>query len=152
MVTMTGDEENKNKTVSFRVSEDIHGDLSELDRGISEFYRGLTDMYFEDPFFREGVEAVLDGEFASFENYSMSQLQYHAEVFAEQIVDEYNRPVDAAELKEPLMSYALNVAARYRTGTDNALEQVRNVDEPIGDGLKVATERFPDQYWDNALE
>lgn len=149
---MSDEGENKNKTISFRVSEDTHGDLSDLDYGMSEFYRGMTDMYFGDPFFREGVNALLDDEKENFAEFSMSRLESSAQDFAEELLSEYDRPVDAAELKEPLVSYALNAAAGYRTGTYNAVEQVREIDEPIGDGLKRATDRFPHQYWDEALE
>lgn len=149
---MSDDGENKNKTISFRVSEDTHGDLSDLDHSMSEFYRGMTDMYFGDPFFREGVNALLDDEKENFAEFSMSRLESSAQDFAEELLSEYDRPVDAAELKEPLVSYALNAAAGYRTGTYNAVEQVREIDEPIGDGLKRATDRFPHQYWDEALE
>lgn len=149
---MADDESNKNKTISFRVSEDTHGDLSDLDRGMSELYRGMTDLYLEDQFFRDGVEALLDGEKENFADFSMSQLESSAQEFAEEILEGYDRPVDAEDLKEPLVSYAVNAAAGYKTGTYNAVEQVREVDEPIGEGLKRATDRFPHQYWDEALE
>lgn len=149
---MSDEGENKNKTVSFRVSEDTHSDLSDLDYGVSEFYRGITDLYFEDPFFGEGVNALLDGDKDNFAEFSMSHLESSAQDFAEELRAEYDRPVEAADLKEPLVSYAVNAAAGYRTGTYEAVERVREVDEPIGEGLKRATDRFPRQYWDDALE
>lgn len=149
---MSDEGSNKNKTVSFRVEEGKHEQLSDLDRGMSELYRGMTDLYLEDSFFREGVETLLDGEEETFRDYSVSQLEEHAEEFAQEVVDEFERPVDAAQLKEPLVNYALNAAAGYRTGTYEAVEDIREIDDSLGKGIERATDRFPKQYWDEALE
>ncbi|MFQ3308278.1 MAG: hypothetical protein ACI977_000508 [Candidatus Nanohaloarchaea archaeon] len=149
---MSGEENNKNKTVSFRMSEDVYGDLADLDISMSKLYRGMTDLYLEDSFFREGVNAILEGGEKNFAEFSMSRLESSAQDFAEELLEVHERPIDAADLKEPLVSYALNAAAGYRTGTYDAVEKVREVDEPIGEGLERATDRFPHQYWDEALE
>jgi hypothetical protein len=149
---MSDEGSNKNKTVSFRVEEGKHEQLSDLDRGMSELYRGMTDLYLEDSFFREGVETLLDGEEETFRDYSVSQLEKHAEEFAQEVVDDFERPVDAAQLKEPLVNYALNAAAGYRTGTYEAVEDIREIDDSLGKGIERATDRFPKQYWDEALE
>ncbi len=144
--------DNKNKTISFRVQEEKFEKMQESDHSLSAIYRGMTDMFIEEPFFEEGVEAVLDGDADSFEEYSMSQVENSAEEFAEQVTEQLERPVDAAELKEPLVNYALNAAAGYRTGTYEAVDQVRQIDDSLGNGLERATARFPQQYWDEALE
>ena len=149
---MTDEGSNKNKTISFRVEEQVFDRMKQSDHSLSELYRGMTDMYLGDSFFQNGVDALLDGEEESFRDYSISQLEEHAEEFAQEVVSEHERPVDAAELKEPLVNYALNAAAGYRKGTYEAVEDIREIDDSLGEGIERATDRFPRQYWDEALE
>lgn len=149
---MNDERENKNKTISFRVSEDVHEDLSSLEQSMSEIYRGMTELYLQDPFFANGVNAYLDDDVQDFEQYAQAYFEASAEFYAKDLIEEYDRPVDATELKEPIMDYGLNAAAGYKTGTEDAVEDIKEVDQLIGHVFEVATEKFSDDHWDENLE
>lgn len=149
---MSEDDTNKNKTISFRVSEEVHDDLSQLDRGMSELYRGMTELCLQDPFFADGVNTYIEGEVDSFEEYAEAYFEASAEVYAEDLAEEYERPVDAAELKEPLMDYVMNASIGYRTGAKKSVEGIKEVDEVIGHVFEAANKKFSEDHWDETLE
>lgn len=145
-------EGNKEKTISFRVEEDTRKELRELDQSLSEIYRGMTNLYLQENFFSNGVNAYIKGEAESFEDYAQTYFESSAEFYAKELVEEYERPVDAEQLQEPIRDYLAALSFGDQTWAKESVEDIKEIDHILGNLFDRTTESLPDNQWQDYLE
>ncbi len=148
---MTDEGSNKNKTISFRVEEQVFDRMKQSDHSLSELYRGMTDMYLGDPFFQNGVNSVLDGTVDSFSEYAETYFEAAANHQSAQIAEVASEGVQPEEIKEPLRDYLAAVNFGDKDWAESAAEDFYDVDETLGDLFTTYTERFSESQWDQSL-
>lgn len=148
---MTDEGSNKNKTISFRVEEQVFDRMKQSDHSLSELYRGMTDMYLGDSFFQNGVNSVLDGTVDSFSEYAETYFEAAAEHQSAHIAEVAGEGVQPEEIKEPLRDYLAAVNFGDKDWAESAAEDFYDVDESLGDLFTAYTERFSESQWDQSL-
>jgi len=149
---MSEESENKNKTISFRVPEETWEAMNDLDRSMSEVYRGVTDLYREEPFFRNGVDAYLNGDVDSFEEYAEAYFEAAAEEYSPDLAQQLEEQVDPDEVVGPLRDYLAAVNFGDRRWAEQAAEDFYDVSDELGDFFTTYTGRFSESQWDSSLE
>lgn len=149
---MSEEEDEKNKTISFRVDEETREELREVDKGLSELYRGMTDLYLNDPFFANGINTYLDNKVENFEEYAAAYFEASAEHRATELIGHFERAVDPQELKEPLRDYLAAVTFGDKNWAEESADEIYEIDEVLGTLFKNSTQRLPEDQWDDYLE
>lgn len=147
MVTMTDLERSK----SFRTTEEMYQELDQLDE-FSEIFRNMAELYLEEPFFREGVDAYRNDKVESFEAYAEAYFEARAEDVAPDIVEELDRSVNPQEMIRPLSHYMGAINFGDREWAEQASREFYDIDEELGDFFTAYTDKFAESHWDESLE
>lgn len=136
---------------TFRIGEETYERLEKLDN-FSEVFRSMADLYLNDPFFRNGVDAYDSDKVDSFEEYAEAYFETKAQDMSSDLLDELEESIEPEEVIEPLRDYLAAVNFGDRQWAQQAAEEFYEVDDNLGDFFTSYTQRFSESQWDNALE
>ena len=142
---------NLNKAKTFRMREDTYERLEQLDN-FSEIFRDMTDLYLNEPFFRNGVDAYSSDKVDSFEAYAEAYFESRAEDISGDLVRRMDEAIDPDEIVEPLRDYLAAVNFGDRNWAEQAAEDFYEVDEALGDFFTSYTLSFSEDQWDDSLQ
>lgn len=136
---------------TFRMDEETYERLEALDN-FSETFRAMAELYLDEPFFQNGVDAYNSGKVDSFEDYAEAYFEASAKEISTDIVERLESSVEPEEIVEPLRDYLAAVNFGDRQWAEQTANEFYDIDEALGDLFTSYTQRFSQSQWDDTLE